>query len=62
MNYCVGCGEKKRIRWYGGFCTKDCAAHTALALFGAEPLGFCPGCGELSGHTLDCPFKDEGEL
>ena len=63
MKYCVGCGEKKRIRWLDGFCTKDCAAYTALSLFGAEPQGFCSDCGELVNSTSGCACPlDEGEL
>jgi hypothetical protein len=64
MNYCVGCGEKKRIRWLDGFCTKHCAAIQALALFGAQPMGFCPDCGELYSVTSGCacPLNDEESI
>lgn len=48
--YCPGCGEQKRIRWYG-FCTKDCAAGWAVNQYnaGAQEI-YCVICGD-----FDCP-------
>ena len=63
MKYCLGCGEKKRIRWYG-FCTKDCAATRGLAIVELEQRmgeGYCSDCGERWRHVADCPLNDEEE-
>ena len=72
MKYCVGCGKKKRLRWEVevlsrslSFCSMFCAAQRGSGtVFYEQNMGegYCPDCGEMSGHTSDCPLKDEVEL
>jgi hypothetical protein len=56
MKYCVGCGQKKRIRWIEGFCSIRCAANLALILTHNGDGLHCPDCGgDFEDHEEDCP-------
>ena len=69
MKYCVGCGEKKRIRWEVeilgsslSFCSMVCAAQRGShTVFYEQRVGegFCSDCGELGRHVADCPLNDD---
>lgn len=59
--YCPGCGEKKRLRWRGTWCSITCAADSAHASYqGDTGTYYCCYCGEFGLHEAgECPLWDQ---
>lgn len=61
MLFCMSCGERKRLTYYG-CCTQRCAAEKFVGYASAAPgeweAAYCNDCGE-PGDSCVCDFCEE---